>query len=233
MRALEINNWQDVQSEVLNRINSRIWKPGDLIPNEADLAIEFGCARATVNRALRSVAQAGLLDRRRKAGTRVATNPVRKAILSIPIIRQEIEDRNQTYSYALISRNLREPSISLRAQMKLNANSKCLHVVALYLADGRPYVCEDRWVNTVAVPELLKVDLSAENANEWLVQNAPFTRGDFAFSARSADAEVAGLLDAKICDALFEIQRTTWNEVTAITTVTLTYHLGYRMQTRI
>ena len=113
------------------------------------------------------------------------------------------------------------------------ANIKCLHVVALYLADGRPYVCEDRWVNTVAVPELLKVDLSAENANEWLVQNAPFTRGDFAFSARSADAEVAGRLDAKICDALFEIQRTTWNEVTAITTVTLTYHPGYRMQTRI
>jgi len=231
--VLQINSWQDVQSEVLNRINSRQWKPGDLIPNEADLAIEFGCARATVNRALRSVAQAGLLDRRRKAGTRVATNPVRKATLSIPIIRQEIEERHHTYGYALISRDVKEPPISLRAQMKLEAPCKCLHVIALYLADGRPYVCEDRWVNSDAVPALLDVDLRMENANEWLVRNAPFTHGDFAFSARSADQDIAERLDAKRGDALFEIQRSTWNGMTAITSVTLTYHPGYRMQTSI
>ena len=63
------NSWQSVQEEVLARIHSRQWKPGDLIPNEADLAQEFGCARATVNRALQNLADEGLLDRRRKAGT--------------------------------------------------------------------------------------------------------------------------------------------------------------------
>ena len=61
------NSWQSVQEEVLARIHSRQWKPGDLIPNEADLAQEFGCARATVNRALQNLADEGLLDRRRKA----------------------------------------------------------------------------------------------------------------------------------------------------------------------
>ena len=64
-----INTWQDVQREVLGRIQNRVWKPGDIIPNEVDLAKEFGCARATVNRALQAVADSGLLDRRRKAGT--------------------------------------------------------------------------------------------------------------------------------------------------------------------
>jgi len=70
-----ITNWQDLQSEILNRIQSRHWKPGELIPNEVDLADEFGCARATVNRALRAVADTGLLERRRKAGTRVGFIP--------------------------------------------------------------------------------------------------------------------------------------------------------------
>ena len=46
-----------------------------MIPGEEALAREFGCARATVNRALRDLAEAGVLERRRKAGTRVALQP--------------------------------------------------------------------------------------------------------------------------------------------------------------
>ena len=42
MNALSFRNWQSVQEEVLRRIHAREWKPGDLIPNEADLAAEFG-----------------------------------------------------------------------------------------------------------------------------------------------------------------------------------------------
>jgi GntR family transcriptional regulator, histidine utilization repressor len=53
-------SWQAIQAEVLQRIRNRQWPPGELIPNEADLAEEFGCARATVNRALRELAEAGM-----------------------------------------------------------------------------------------------------------------------------------------------------------------------------
>ena len=44
--------WQAIRDEVKRRIHARDWKPGEPIPNEAELAEEFGCARATVNRAL-------------------------------------------------------------------------------------------------------------------------------------------------------------------------------------
>jgi GntR family histidine utilization transcriptional repressor len=233
LTTLDINNWQGVQSEVLNRINSRFWKPGDLIPNEAELAREFGCARATVNRALRAVADQGLLDRRRKAGTRVAMHPVRKATLSIPIIRQEIEDKNLSYSYALISREVKKPPIDIRAQLNLDSDKKALHVQALYLADDHPYVSEDRWVNIDAVRSILDVDLAQQNANEWLVANAPYTRGYFSFSAINADSRTAELLGANTGDALFVVHRRTWNADTAVTAVKLTFHSGYGMKTSV
>ena len=41
MTASEFTNWQDLQAEILSRIHSRKWKPGELIPNEVDLADEF------------------------------------------------------------------------------------------------------------------------------------------------------------------------------------------------
>ena len=90
MNSSKRTNWRDVMAEVERRIYSREWQPGQSIPNEADLAIELGCARVTMNRALRTLAEIGLLDRRRKAGTRVALHPVSKATLSIPLLRNEI-----------------------------------------------------------------------------------------------------------------------------------------------
>jgi len=227
----QLNTWQDVRAEVLGRIHSRRWKPGELIPNEADLASEFGCARATVNRALRAVADAGLIERKRKAGTRVATAPVRTATLKIPIIRQEIENKNEHYAYQLIASKTKAPTATVRATMRLNKKAKALKLTALHLADNKPYAFEERWINTEAVPAILSVDLTSENANEWLVNNAPFSEGDITFSAMQANATIAKNLDANINDALFVIDRTTWNKGTSITSVRMIFHAGYQMQT--
>ncbi len=233
MTAPPLNTWQDVHAEVLDRISSRRWKPGELIPNEIDLATEFGCARTTVNRALRTIAEAGLLDRKRKAGTRVATNPVRKATLNIPIIRQEIEQMGQSYAYALISSEIGTPPVDVRARMGLAAKDKALHLIALHLANQRPYVCEDRWINMAGAPGVVDVDFTSISANEWLVANAPFTNGDLSFSALRADAKIAEHLGAKPNDALFILDRITWDRSTAITSVRMAFHPGYRMQTTI
>ena len=91
--------YQDIQRDVLDRIKSREWEPGDLIPNEETLADTLGCARATVNRALRELAQAGIIDRKRKGGTRVSISPIRKALFDIPIIRKEIEYKGYKYFF--------------------------------------------------------------------------------------------------------------------------------------
>ncbi len=71
-------------------IQTGIWKQGGLIPVEAALAKEFGCARATVNRALWELEQEGILERRRKSGTRVVMPIGRSANFEIPRILLEI-----------------------------------------------------------------------------------------------------------------------------------------------
>lgn len=232
MNPPTLNSWQSVQNEVRSRIRNRVWKPGDLIPNEADLAEEFGCARTTVNRALRALAEAGLLDRRRKAGTRVAEHPVRKATLEIPIIRHDIEASGQTHGYALIASTVSEPPAPVRATMGLPPGEKALKVQALHLANGRPFVVEDRWINLAAVPQARDVDFNTISANEWLVTHAPFTHGDIALSALS-DPALAKRLDTSETAALFVIERNTWDGTTSITFARLVYAPGYQMRTTI
>lgn len=233
MSGGEFNSWQTVQAEVLRRINAREWKPGEFIPNEAELSVEFGCARATVNRALRNLAESGLLDRRRKAGTRVALHPVRKATLDIPVTRYEIEGKGQTYRHSVLLQERVVPPSGIRARMRTGPGVKLLHLVTLHLADGKPYVFGDRWINPDAVPGIEKADLSAQSANEWLVANIPFEGGDFSFSAMTAGKREAEILACKEGEGLFVIDRSTWNKTHVITSVRLTFAPGYRMHTEI
>jgi len=229
----ETHSWRGIQAEVMRRITERIWQPGDLIPNEADLADEFGCARATVNRALRALAEAGLLDRRRKAGTRIMRNPVRKAILDIPITRLEVERRGATYRHVVLERKRTNPPPSVRQQLGLPKTADLLHIRALHCADDRPFIYEDRWANLAIVPDILDVDFSRISANEWLVNNAPFTNGDISFSAAEATEPEAEILETQEGAALFVIERTTWNGSQPITSVRLAYAPGFRMSTTI
>ena len=86
MSKSTLKSWKKVQDIVLSRIKSRQWAAGMLIPCEEQLALELGVSRTTVNRALRAVAEAGFLDRKRRAGTKVTKNPTRKATITMPII---------------------------------------------------------------------------------------------------------------------------------------------------
>lgn len=233
MNAATFRNWQSVQDEVLRRIHAREWKPGDLIPNEADLALEFGCARSTVNRALRSLADNGLLDRRRKAGTRVAAAPIAKATLDIAVIRHEVETKGHKYDYQLLMRRTEVPPARVCGAMQTPAGAVLLHVRALHLANNAPYAVEDRWINTDVVPHARQEAFTAISANEWLLKHAPYTHGDIAFSAAQVTPDDADILGVAPQSAVFAIDRLTWDNSASVTKVRLLFTPGYQLRTQL
>jgi len=160
-------------------------------------------------------------------------HPVRKATLDIPIIRKEIEGKGLTYGYTLISENIKLPPADICARMELGGSLKIIHLVCLHLAGGKPYVMEDRWINDKVVPDISAADFTVQSPNEWLVENAPFTNGDFAFSATNANRKEAEILTCKEGEALFAYERRTWDVDKAITSVRLTFAPGYQMHTEI
>lgn len=233
MNVPSFRNWQSVQDEVLRRIHAREWKPGDLIPNEADLAVEFGCARSTVNRALRSLADSGLLDRRRKAGTRIAAQPVAKATLDIAVIRHEVEARGSKYGYQLLLRASEVPPARVCGVMKTPADEALLHIRALHLADDAAYAVEDRWINPAIVPQARDEDFASISANEWLLKHAPYTHGDIAFSAVQVSEDDADILGVAAQSAAFAIDRITWDNDASVTNVRLLFTPGYQLRTQL
>tara|TARA_R110002110_G_scaffold34894_9_gene118284 strand:+ start:484 stop:1125 length:642 start_codon:yes stop_codon:yes gene_type:complete len=203
--------WQDVQAEALRRIQSRAWVPGGLIPNEAELATELGCARATVNRALRALAEDGWLERRRRAGTRVTLSPQRRAQMSVPVLRQEVEGLGKTYAHHLLSREVKGARLLIQT---------------LHLADGAPYAVEDREINLTTLPAAQNADFTELSANEWLVQNAPFDHGTMEYLAEAAKDFEVQHLGCAASAPLMILRRETFSDTGLITSLRMAYAPG-------
>lgn len=222
---------QAIASEVRRRILDREWRQGDRIPDEADLAVEFGAARATVNKALQVLADEGLLDRRRRAGTRVAVDPVRKAVLTIPIVREQIERAGMAYSHRIVAHRPGTLPAPIACRMGIATGTAMIHLRAIHYGDAVPFQYEDRWINPRAVPGMERVDFGHVNANEWLVRNAPYRRADVTFSAANADARDARMLQTRPGQALLILHRTTWNDDHPITSVRIACRPGHEIST--
>lgn len=222
-------SWTDVRDEIRARILNRIYEPGDKLPRDEDIAIELGCARTTVHRAMQDLSLAGLVERKRKGGTHVRIDPVTRATFDIPITRREVEHSGAKYSHQLISRDLEDTPIEIMARFGIRRAARVLHVKALHLADNRPYILEDRWIDTTSTPEILNVDLTQESANEWLVRHKPYSRIEVRFSAMNAEGETATHLSTPVGSALFVIERTTWIGSAPITTVQAVATPGYQL----
>src|SRR3546814_17310435 len=73
-----------IRADIEARIRSGAWPPGHRIPFEHELTATYGCSRATVSKALGALARAGIIDRRKRAGTFVAHPPHPAAVLDGP-----------------------------------------------------------------------------------------------------------------------------------------------------
>lgn len=213
--------YRAVKADLLARIRAGEWGPGGLIPGEIALAEAFGCARTTVNRALRELAEDGVVERRRKAGTFVAENSPRPARVEIPLIDREIAAQGGTYGYKLLARDEAATPPDIARRLDMRAGATALHIVCLHLSDGVPWQLEDRWINLATVPEAREAPFEDIGPNAWLVREIPFTDAEHAFGAQNAGAAEAAHLGIAPGDALFLVERRTWLQGKVVTFVRL------------
>lgn len=211
-----LNTWQSVRADVLERIRSGEWPPGELIPTEQELAQSLGCARATVNRALRELADSGIIERRRKVGTRVAATSARRTVLDMPVIRTEIEAMGAAYSYELMDFRRRLPTPLAAQVLQIPDSQEVLLIKARYAADGQPHCCEAIWLNTAVLPAVTRQDVEQHSAHEWLASQVALTQGRFSILADAASGDCARHLGIAEGTAVLTIERTNWSDTTPV-----------------
>lgn len=204
---------QRIRADIETRIHSGEWRPGDRIPYEHQLVSTYGCSRATVSKALTTLARAGLIDRRRKAGSFVARPQAHSAVLEVPDLAQIIAARGETYGWE--RRLQRQAAASDSDRIPLPA----LLIEGLHSGGGEPFALERRLISLTSVPQAVDADFSLEAPGAWLLDHIPWTAARHQIRAVSASRSQASALAIRTGAACLELERETWRSGQPVTHV--------------
>jgi GntR family histidine utilization transcriptional repressor len=192
--------------------------PGDRLPIEQELMQQYGCSRMTVNKALSALVAAGLIDRRKRAGTFVARPKVHSMVLDVPDIAAQVRDRGQDYAYRSLKRRVRAPTDD-EDEVLLAGAGALVQIDGLHMVEGIPLGIEFRLVSAAAVPEIVDADLHTIPPGSWLLQHVPWTEAETRISAVGVAGEEAEWLGVPAGTPCLSVERRTWRGAERITYV--------------
>lgn len=197
-----------IRAELEGRIRSGEWPPGHRIPFEHELMARFGCSRATVSKAVSALVAAGLIERRKRAGSFVAPPRLHGAMLEIPDIALVLQARGQTYRFELDRRRV---------------TGRRLLLEGVHVGGNRPFAHEAREISLAQVPEAEAVDFSAQAPGSWLLRHVTWTEAQQRVLAVIAPRPIARRLELSAGTACLRIERSTWAGGSLVTTVAQTF----------
>lgn len=133
--------YAQVREQLVQRISSGAWRPGQLIPNEFELAREMGVSQGTVRKALDSLASDGLLVRRQGRGTFVVEHTPSDMLFRFFNL---LDGDGATIGPN--SRDVRlqvsKASAAERKKLQLGDNANVIRISRVRTRDERPFIVE-------------------------------------------------------------------------------------------
>ena len=218
--------YDQIRRAIRDLILAGTWPPGTAVPPEHALMEKLGASRMTVHRALAQLAREGLITRRRRSGTIVASPPASHAMLDILSIPQEVGELGQAYSCRILQRRDGKAPRELAARFELGRSANVAHLTLLHFADGAPHVLEDRVIHIATSPQVVDESFAQTPPGDWLLKHSLWTQAEHAISAVAAEPEEAELLKIDPGAPCLLVERRTWNQAEPITAVRLLYPGG-------
>ena len=216
MTALHEQIRSDIEAQVLGGTLA----PGDRLPVERELMARYGCSRMTVSKALSALAAAGIIERRRRAGSFVAAPTGHRMELELPDLAREVRARGEAYRYRLLDRRIAEDGGSAGGE---RLGGRVLVLEGVHHADDRPFAHETRVVSLAAVPAIDEARFDPEAPGSWLLTHVPWTEARSHVSAGAAGDRIGSLLGVDASTACLLLDRHTWRGAQDVTIVRQTF----------
>ncbi|MGC4192778.1 MAG: histidine utilization repressor [Thermomicrobiales bacterium] len=215
---------QRILADIEGKIVSGEWPPGSRLPTEMELCAVYGCSRMTVNKVLSQLVRAGLIDRRKRAGSFVLQPRSQAAILDIHDVRTEVEALHRPYGYQLLKRTVRRTGEWEAAWLgEAMTSDRLLILEAVHLASGQPFCAEWRAIDLETVPGAEHADFAEIPPSTWLLHEVPWTVAEHTIRAVGATAAISTVLGLPEGTPCLEMERRTWNLDRPVTVARLTY----------
>ena len=202
--------YQQIKGLITRELQAGVWKPGESIPSELDLAARFKVSQGTVRKAIDELAADNLLVRRQGKGTFVATHSEQQ--IQYRFLRLMPDDGNDRgmARRLLDCRRTRAPADVAR-MLECKSGDAVVQLRRLLLAQDKPVVLDEIWLPGVLFKGLTAERLTDYKGPMYGMFEAEFgvrmIRADEKLRALSADAAAAALLAVAPGFPLLSVER--------------------------
>ena len=113
-------------------------QPGQRLPSDAELTVEFGVSRMTARNAMQRLAEDGLIERQPGRGSFVAAPSSHRRANRLMTFTQEMLRRGLTPSSRVLARSIRPSTPAEAASLGVPARQPIVHIRRLRCADEQP-----------------------------------------------------------------------------------------------
>jgi GntR family transcriptional regulator len=137
--------YQQIKALITRELQAGVWKPGEAIPSELELAARFKVSQGTVRKAIDELAADNLLVRRQGKGTFVATHAEQQIQYRFLRLMPDDGSERGMARRLLDCRRTRAPADVAR-MLECKSGDAVVQLRRLLLADTRPVVLDDIWL---------------------------------------------------------------------------------------
>ena len=128
-------------------IENEVLKPGEPIPTERELCVIQGVSRMTVNKAIMSLVNDGLIYREQGKGTFVSIAKVNREILLLKGFTEQMEDNGVISKTRILSYEILDATKQCKLELKMPIDeNEIIEIKRLRFGDEQPIAIETAWL---------------------------------------------------------------------------------------
>lgn len=202
-----------LMEELETSIRNGVYKPGDKIMTEAEMAREYGVSLITVRKAVGSLMEKGLVVRKQGKGTFVTKPKYSRNMKKLQSFTEMCEQMGVKPGARVLENRLIAADKKVADRLGIEPGSNVVYISRLRLADGEPVQVEKSYF-PLKYAFLLEEDLNNGSMFECLKEKAgaKVASSEKMIELCRATAEEAALMDVKKGDYLLFVKSTAYDE---------------------
>ena len=202
-----------LMDELEASIRNGVYKPGDKIMTETEMAKEYGVSLITVRKAVGSLMEKGLVVRKQGKGTFVTKPKYSRNMKKLQSFTEMCEQMGVKPGARVLENRLIAADKKVADRLGIEPGSNVVYISRLRLVDGEPVQVEKSYF-PLKYAFLLEEDLNDGSMFECLKEKAgaKVASSEKMIELCRATAEEAALMDVKQGDYLLFVKSTAYDE---------------------
>ena len=203
--------YQQIKALMVRDLQAGVWRPGEAIPSETELAVRFKVSQGTVRKAIDELATENLLVRRQGKGTFVATHAEQTTQYRFLRLQPDDGVTDGGTQRRFIDCRRQRASAETAHALGLRSGDAVVQIRRLLLFRGKPVVLDDIWLPGALFKGLTAERLADYRGPMYALFESEFgvrmIRADEKLRAVAADEASARWLEVAVGAPLLSVER--------------------------